>query len=391
MCPTDDSRMTYQSHDQDDLTAGIFGDFEYAPPQTEPKEFKPWHKPRKQFVRREQLSVLLRRLYEDREPGEPLRYLGLPGTDLIDLRYLHEELCRANDRPLRFLGFNTEAQPGNSAHVQLSVSLDEVRRLPNVDAQSDVIHDDFRRIGNPNSIAWFRTRQHGPFDVVNIDLCDGLASDPPQRDYSVYKALAQLMAFQVRNPNPWLLLVATRIRHGMFDADAEERLVHLFHRNVNTCEGFAEMCEQLLGLDVKSIDPATCSEADLLKLMTVAIGKWLSELVRAHAPSHVELASAHGYRVDPVAAQEDLVSLALRVEPVIAASPDALSPTAPALAPEDECRTAMAILRRSARRLDVDTILEQQPNLHEELIDETKRLLAAARYQVVGYRPWLTL
>ena len=128
--------MTDQPYDQDDLTSGIFGDFEYAPPQTEPKEFKPWHKPRKQFVRREQLATLLLRLYEMREPGDPLLYLGLPGTDLIDLRYLHEQLCRASARPLRFLGFNTEAQHGNPAHVQLSVSLDEVRRLPNVDAQS---------------------------------------------------------------------------------------------------------------------------------------------------------------------------------------------------------------------------------------------------------------
>ncbi|MXY44322.1 MAG: hypothetical protein F4Y50_09805 [Dehalococcoidia bacterium] len=379
--------MTGESHEQDDLTSGIFGDFEYERPRTEPKEFRPWHRPRKQFVRREQLSALLQRLYERREPGDPLRYLGLPGTDLIDLRYLHQQLCRPSDRPLSFLGFNTEAQPGNPAHVQLSVSLDEVRRLANVDPQSDVIHDDFRRIGNPNSIAWSRTRQLGPFDVVNIDLCDGLASDPPHNDESVYKALAQLMAFQARNPNPWLLLVSTRIRHGMFDTDAEERLVDLFFENVKTCEGFAEACEQFLELDVTSIDPATCSGADLLKLMTVAIGKWLSALVRVHAPSRVELASTHGYRVDPLSAQEDLVSLAVRVEPVIAAAPDALTPTAPT--PEDECTTAIAILKRSASRRNVDAILEQHMDVREELISETEQLLADARYDVSGYRTWV--
>ena len=61
--------MTKQPDGQDDLTSGIFGDFEYVLPQTEPKEFKPWHKPRKQFVRRAQLSALLRRLYEKRGTG----------------------------------------------------------------------------------------------------------------------------------------------------------------------------------------------------------------------------------------------------------------------------------------------------------------------------------
>ena len=381
--------MNDQSHDQDDLTTGIFGDIEYAQPRTASKEFKPWHKPRKQFVRREQLSVLLRRLYEKREPGDPLHYLGLPGTDLIDLRYLHEQLCRETGRPLRFLGFNTEAQRGNPAHVQLNVSLDEVRRLANVDSQSAVIHDDFRRIGNSDSVAWHRTREFAPFDVVNIDLCDGLASDPPKNDQSFYKALAELVAIQRHNPNPWLLLVSTRIRHGMFDADAEGLLTGLFRENVANCEGFTEVCKEILESDVESIDPATCSDADLLVLMTAAIGKWLSALVRAQGPSRIELASTHGYRVNPVAVREDLVSLALRVEPVIMPSRDPLSPTPPTL--EDECTTAKAILKRLANRLDVDTILEQHPDMYEELVGETERLLADARYEVAGYRAWLTL
>ena len=370
------------------LTAEIFGDVEYVAPQTEPKEFKPWHKPRKQFVRREQLSALLQGLYEKREPGDPLCYLGLPGTDLIDLRYLHEQLCYASGRTLRFLGFNTEAQRGNSAHVQLNVSLDEVRQLANVDPQSAVIHDDFRRIGNSDSVAWHRTREFAPFDVVNIDLCDGLASDPPKNDESIYKALAQLVAIQRHNPNPWLLLVSTRIRHGMFDAEAEGLLTGLFRENVANCEGFAEVSKELLESDVESIDPATCSDADLLVLMTAAIGKWLSALVRAQGPSRIELASTHGYRVNPVAIQEDLVSLALRVEPLIVASRDPLAPTPPTL--EDECTTAKAILKRLASRVDVDTILEQHPDMYEELVGETERLLTDARYEVAYYRQWLT-
>ena len=380
--------MTDQPVDQDDLTSEIFGDVAYVLPRTEPKEFKPWHKPRKQFVRREQLSALIRRLYRRRESGDPLRYLGLPGTDLIDLRFLHEQFCRADDRRLSFLGFNTEAQPGNSAHVQLSVSLDEVRRLPNVDEQSDVIHDDFRRIGDPDSIAWSRARRLGPFDVVNIDLCDGLASDPPQNKGSIYRALAQLMALQGRYSNPWLLLITTRIGHGMFDAAAEQQIVGHFHENVAECEGFAEACEELLEAAAGSIDPSTCSEHDLLIVTTTAIGKWLSMLAQANGPSRVQLASTHGYRIDPASSREDLVSLALRFDPVIAAVPDAFSATGPISV--DECAIAKAILKRSGRRLDVDTILEQQPDLHEELIAETERLLRDARYQVAGYRAWLT-
>ena len=375
--------MTFQSPDEDDLAAGIFGDIEYAPTQPAPKTFKPWHRPRKQYVRREQLLALLRRLYQHRQPNKPLRYLGLPGTDLIDLRYIHDKLCSDEGRTLRFLGFSTEAQPGSPAHVELSLSLDEVRRLANVDPQSEVIHDDFRRIGDEASIAWSRARSLGPFDVVNIDLCDGLASDPPHSDGAIYGAFSQLAALQTHNTEPWLLLVSTRIGQGMFDADAEQRLLTIIHENVTNCEGFVDACKEHLSLDAASVDPTACSETELLNLMIVAIGKWLSALVQVQRSSRVNLASTHAYRIEPTASCEDLVSLALRFEPTFDTSPDALSPAAPPS--QDECAIAIHILKRSAERRDVDDILRRDPRLHEELVQETKQLLTAARYDVTDY------
>ena len=330
---------------------------------------------------------MLLSLYQERQPEDPLHYLGLPGTDLLDLRYLHEQLCHAAGRTLRFLGFVSEAHPKNPASADLHISLEEVRRLANVDPHSDVIADDFRSIGNQRSMAWTQTKALGPFDIVNLDLCDGLASDPPKRDDSIYDALAQLIAIQARNLNPWLLLVTTRIGHGKFDAQAEEAIFEHFSNNVEKCEGFAEACEECLNFDARSIDPATCSENALLDLMIVAIGKWLAVLMQSQGPSRVELVSTYGYRINPAADQEDLVSFALRFEPVIAAPPNPLSPTAPN--PVDECATAMAILKRSTCRQNVDTILEQNQQTRERSINETKRLLKQARYEVADYCAWL--
>lgn len=372
---------------EEDLAADIFGDVQYTPGKAIPKEFQPWHRPRKQFVRREQWSALLRRLFEGRPTTEPLRYLGLPGVDLLDLRYLYEEVCRADERPMRFLGFNTQAQPGSSAHIELSLSLDEVRRLPNVDPASNVIHDDFRRIAAEASIAWSRTLSLGPFDVVNIDLCDGLASDPPGMEASIYNALARLVALQVRSDKPWLLLVTTRIGLGMFDPDAEQRLLEIFHSNVAACEGFVAACAHLLEADPASIDARGCSGQDFLCLMVVALAKWVFALAQAHGPNRVELASTHCYRVEPGAACEDLVSLAIRVEPVIAAPPDALSPSPPG--PIDECAIAEAIAKRTGARRDVDAILAERVDLHQALASETEALLTLARYDVAKYRAWL--
>ncbi len=379
--------MSDTSGENDELVAGIFGTLDYDPTELERREFKPWHRPRKQFVRREQWAEQVKRLYADRPIEEPLRYLGLPGTDLIDLRYLYEQICRPDGRPLIFLGFNSEAQPRSPARRELDISLYEVRRLPNVEQQSDVIQDDFRRISDETSIAWKRARTLGPFDVVNIDLCNGLASDSPTIHQSIYNALSQVTALQAHSLTPWLLLITTRIGPNTFDPDAEAAILQCFHDNICTCDGFAEECQQLLGLDVETIDASACADADYLKLMIVALGKWLAKLVQASRTSQVVLASTLGYRVVESAPCEDLVSIALRCDPIIARPEDALSPSPPQ--PFDECKTAKRIVRRTANRKDVDSLLEADSDMHETLVVEMEDLLTAARYGAARYRPWL--
>ena len=379
--------MSDASSREDDLAAGIVGAIDYRVTEPELKDFKPWHKPRKQFVRHRQWSELLSRLFEQRPSSDPLRYLGLPGTDLIDLRYLYERICRGDNRPFRFLGFNSESQPSSAARIELDISLHEVRRLPNIDPRSDVIHDDFRGIGNPGSRAWRTVESLGPYDVVNIDLCDGLASDPPTIRQPIYDALARLFALQARNSTPWLLLITTRIGTEAFDADAEADILEHFHENARSCDGFIDECQRRLDLDALSIDHSACSQPEYLKLMIVALGKWLARLVQAPAASRVELASTLGYRVDHSAQCEDLVSLALRCEPVIAAPHNALSPTPPP--PFDECKTAKRIVRRAAQRKNVDERLENNPDEFEGLIAEMEGLLTQARYDTEPYRAWL--
>lgn len=380
--------MSDVSGDNDELVAGIFGDLGYEMHELKRREFKPWHRPRKQFVRREQWAEQVSRLYADRPAGDPLRYLGLPGTDLIDLRYLHDQVCRPADRPLIFLGLNSEARPDSPARRELDISLYEVNRLPNVlQEHCEVIHDDFRRLSDESSIAWKRARTLGPFDVVNIDLCDGLASDSPAVQQSIYDAIGQVTALQGHSLTPWLLLITTRIGPNMFHADAEAAILQRFQDNVSTCDGFVEECQQHLGLDATVVDAATCSGEDYLKLMIVALGKWLAKLVQASRSSQVVLVSTLGYRVVKSAPCEDLVSIALRCEPIFQRPENALAPTPPQ--PFDECRTAKRIVKRAASRKDVDSILEADSDAYEGLVAEMEELLTAARYDVSRYRPWL--
>jgi hypothetical protein len=376
-----------QAGGDDELAGEIFAEgAEYAPGSPILKQFRPWHRPRKQFVRREQWSTQLKRLFAGRSDDAPLHYLGLPGVDLLDVRYLYEEICGPVERPFRFLGFNTEAQPGNDAHIELMTALAEVRQLPNVDPLSDVMPDDIRKIAVEESLAWNNLLDHGPFDVVNLDLCDGIAADPVLHRPSLYEALGRLVSLQVRSPRPWLLFVTTQIGHGSFDSEAEGALLEVFRSNIESCSGFVAACDRLLDGDPSETDPNQQSPQDFLRVMIVALCKWFVKLAQVQGANKVELGSTLGYRLQKTPGCEDLVSFALRFRPVIGAPTNPFQPTATGI---DECATAEAIVKRAMKLGNVDEILADNPAIREEMVDETEGLLERTRYDIVPFRPWV--
>lgn len=368
----------------------IFGRTDYEPEAPSKREFKAWHKPRKQFVREEQWIKLAQRILEGRDGAAPLRYLGLPGTDLLDIRCLYRDVCEPTSRTLRFLGFNSESGRGSSteqssAMVELQTSLHEIKHLEHVDLASMVLSDDFRSLAKADSMATKGVRELAPFDVVNLDLCDGLGSDGPEADPSIYAALDSLVSLQVRNPNPWLLLITSRMGREHFHVETRTKLVAHFQRNVDDCDGFAEECLQLFQASALP-DPSTCKEDTFLRLMLLSLCKWLASLAYARSANRVELASSQSYQIYAGAAGADLVSFALIFTPVIDSSPDPFVPTATAA---DECETAIRFARRAKQLKDVDAILESDQPLRERLVEKTAKLLAEARYDPDDYYAWL--
>ena len=92
----------------------------------------------------------------------------------MDLRYFGTAVCAPRSLKLRFLGFNDAADPLSGDQTELNISLDELSKSASFDPLSEILPDDFRQLINENSIAWQKTLEIGPYDVVNLDLCDGL-------------------------------------------------------------------------------------------------------------------------------------------------------------------------------------------------------------------------
>lgn len=95
------------------------------------KGFKPWHKPRKHFVRLRQWSDEVKALITDLSRmragalPERLRYLTLPGDELLDIRVLHDA-CAEKKVRLRYLGFNTPE--GGVRRLESELSQAKVQR-----------------------------------------------------------------------------------------------------------------------------------------------------------------------------------------------------------------------------------------------------------------------
>lgn len=378
--------------EENDLTDDIFGVDDYEPAKPSKRDFHAWHKPRKQYVREHQWGREIGRVLDEGEQSEQaLSYLGLPGPDLLDLRYLYGKLCAPRGLGLRFLGFNRAAVEGNPELPDLLLSLDELKRADGVDPRSDVLGDDVAHIGNESSIAWKRTSALGPFDIINWDLCDGFAKAAPSSvDDDQYRAINRLMSLQARSKRPWLLFLTTRIDRAAVNVTVLERLAGAYVQNLSQCQEFAAKSTQEFQVSTEAeVTAALESDRGLVHVFVTGLCKWLASMALQQAPptdAHVE--SVIVYKVDQAAACEDLVSIAIRFTPTLLLTGDAAGLVVGAEQGPDECKTASRALMAVARRKNVDATLQADSALLVELVEATIDLLNEARYDESAYRAW---
>lgn len=372
---------------------GMFPITAYEAPSREKKPFLPWHRPRKHFVRHEQWQQQIEFLVNAGQlEHQTIRYLGLPGTDLLDIRHFHRTLCEPQELMLRFLGFNTAAHPQDAGQTELNISLDEVRKLPRIDPRSDVIADDFCFLADESSLAWNRAKDLGPFDVINIDLCDGFANHQPGTlDNNHYNAVNKLMTLQAGKKQPWLLFLTTRTGQQDINAEVLNAFIEKYRRNLADCVSFQE--KSLTDFEIGNagdLDKAVQTPDGHLSVFLVGLCKWMIGIgVGQQPPFNVTVTSVLGYRVLPEATHNDLVSIAFRFDPTFAAAPDSMGIAGVKDARPDECQLATATVRRVKNRKCVDTILRDDPAVMKNMVEATEELLALARYDIGEFRAWL--
>lgn len=337
----DDNELEVPESESSLNLADIFSETSYSQPVRARREFAPWHRPRKQVVRQIQWGSEIEWLLNRKSPEDlSLRYLGLPGADLLDIRYFYGRFCRGGEHYLTFLGFDESARPGSTYRDALNVSLNEVRRFDHIDERSDVVGDDFRRLSDDQSIAWELAQRLGPFDVINLDLCGYMTHDEPAIDPNYYNAIYQLCGLQQRQRGPWSLLLTSRLDQVNFANETLDKLLDALKSNLDRCEDFAVEFDACFGALHYTVEQAKAWDAaTFFKAMSVAIAKWF--LVMAQAMRNVlSISSVAGYQIYKDARYLDMVSIVLRFVPSAVIGPDRTGLARGASSLVDECTQA---------------------------------------------------
>lgn len=367
-----------------------------VPEPTQSKKFMPWHKLRKQYVREKQWSKsLLDLLIEHPIEGRPIKYLGLPGNELFDLRVLHKEVCVPKELSLHFLGFNTGAKVPGSDQMEIDLSTEEVKRLEMVDGQSKVMPDDFRSLADHRSMAWSEAQRVGPFDVVNIDLCDGFGKEFPGKiDDTYYNAMREILTIQSSTNRPWLLFLTTRVGQEYAHGSTFDRLRKVFEQNISTCAEFRDATSGRMRISsIADIRSAARSPRGYSNIFITGLSKWLVAFGRVSAPKAVvRLCDLMGYSVKRGAVVCDLVSAVFKVSPVMQPPRDRFNLASSRLVPiPSECEIAVEIVDVVCNCEDVDASLRDDSEERRELLSRSSALMHAARYDGSEYQRWALL
>ena len=351
------------------------------------RPFKPWHRPRKQHVRRVQIDGHLESVFEANDG--PIRYLGMPGSDLLDLRWIHGGMCERLGRRLLFIGFD---MGDGDDETRFSIEAAKLG-MSDVDERSDIIPTKFQSLADADSIAYQKALRIGSFDIVNIDLCNGVASEMPSASVdTMYDAIANLIGLQVSRVKPWVLMLTTRIDRSNVNSSVGNQLAAIIDSNIRDCHDFREAIQAAYGQQHTRFQTLSgIGAATVAQLRSVGLAKWIIHLA-ATKQMAAALVSAETYTVRPSSGHPDLLSMAFVVQPPVrspAADSFRLAMQAHGGCEVDECEPAVAALGTLRSAADVDSLLSQDTALYQQARAESADLLVQAGYDRELYFEWL--
>ena len=372
----------------------------------DPLRFAPWHKPRKQFVRKEQWMRHIRGIIlklQDKghfDNNEPFKYLTLPGPDLLDVKQV-ADLCGEQGRKLYYLGF-CQTDEAESRRLRRNINEFSVSRSDEVVAGSKVILAPFQDIQHSKTEAFVTMSRAGTYDAINIDACDPIANKDQNSTGRLIDSIRCLAEYQMNNRRaPWVLFLTTPMQIDSISNESLDVLRQQVEINADSDKQFAEEikyhCTE--GEDLKSYMDRVCASngRDFLTIVSLGITKWLIHLGE-QARFRVKIMRSFNYSIfksEPF--EPNMASLCFLFEPISIPINDLTGLTrnpSENLADSSAVSDHIRALRKSYDMANVDNLLKQDDGLRFKMAEETKHMLRQAGYPVDdpvnGYDVWMS-
>jgi hypothetical protein len=384
------------THNEADAISELLG---VSPTSFEPSQkrgFKPWHKPRKHWIRENQWAKNCRDLMTTSNAAEnEFRYLSLPGPDLLDVRFIAQTCAEANKR-LLFLGFNNPSDETPDDQISLTKGVAEIVQNTHVSQFSSVIPDRLENLALTNSVAQEHLTKFGSFDAINLDLCNSMLGHVPQSEQSTYyDALHALFEHQKKQrTKPFLLFITTRTGEDTIDISSLAKLGAAVSKNLQ----HADFCSRLkaeFGVPAHEVNdlisnnavPSGWSQSTLSRFMSVALGKWLLSLLWNGNPKwKLRLVDSCEYKVH---IDRDMLSVTFICEQVQTSVTDSSKLSrhisANVSSATNERSLGLGLLDQFLATFDLDAKLAGDQKLYKELVDRAASLMESAGYVSSDY------
>ncbi|NMZ81953.1 PP_RS20740 family protein [Pseudomonas mandelii] len=273
-----------------------------------PVTFLPWHKPRKQWVRDKQWwGQINSHILPNLRGMDTVRYFGLPGDDLLDVRYLQQKLS-GSGKSVFILGLLSNQAGWEAAQKQLSKALD-----------SDGIHRDsaveklnFDHLENPQSLAYQKMAKIGYFDVVNLDFCGNVIG--PQLKSRRLDAIKNLLGYQFQVvPQRWLLFLTTRSSRATSCLETFNRLAECLDQNLTVDEFWDEFNARFDTTPIhanRCLDRPALDGQDFIDVYTIGLFKFIVGLAVKNK-FKIKMDSVVKYDIEGEEASSDMISMCL--------------------------------------------------------------------------------
>ena len=388
--------------------------------------FLPWHRVKKEFIRRNQWNDLTARMIKrywrqqlKHDEGEwsleentgaadaielpadivldrTLKCLVIPGEDLLDVRALWRDVNELNCH-IRYLGFN-ESYGSDQKGTRVHVSNNAVLALLRVSRDSRVLPDRFEAIASQESQAYRYLKEYGPYHVVNLDLCGSMFPNTAKDPGEYYNALLRLLAYQFENQKTeWLLFITTMVEPAVVHPDNLQALCKPTRENYRKHDDFAAKLKTFLPESAfqnveQSLNLSVLGEDQMVQLFGVALGKWLLALCQKAQPQWtVAMRKSFRYSVNKDKGAV-MLSVAFALKPNITPPVDdtgMANLNLPAKKYPDERECAVKLAESVFHIRDVNELLAEKPELRIELRESQANLLESAGYDRAAYIKWV--